>query len=744
MSGVVSKGRHLRWPWWAPTETVLMATGAVICVIILAVAGAIDLGIQRVSREKNRDMLVTVLDTTRQAIDSWATQHRSTAELWATTPEVVSATGRLLAAPRTPQGLLTSPAQTELRNLLAPVLKAKDYRGFFVVAPDGVNLASTRDANTGLGNLVARQQPEAFSRMLAGETVLTAPQISDVPLTDANGVLREGLPTMFVGAPVRSETGEVIAVFTFRIDPTVDFIAIFRQGRIGAGGETLVFDSRGILLGESRFEEELRRSGRLGDDEASPLNVELRTPGEGSSLTRMAAAAIEGVDGADLDGYPGYLGVPVIGVWEWDEDLGLGIATEISHEEAYRVARWSRWAMIGLTAGVVISIIGLTLVFRRSQRTLGESELRYRRLIEEASEAVVAVDATQRVVIFNQVAQELFGYPAGEVIGEPLEMLLPDDVRPRHSALITGFIDDPGIRRRMAPERPDVAARRGDGTIFPAEITIGKADLGHESLYVATVRDVSEARRTSAALQRLTADLRARNEDLQQFVWIASHDLREPLRKVEAFGGQLEEAIGEHLDEWGRLSLDRIIDAARRMSLLLDDLLVFSRITTQAAPFRPVRLNQVVDEAIDNLAVSVEETAGRVEADDLPTVEGDKTQLVSVFQNLIGNALKFARPDVAPVIKVTNETGDHLPAGWVRVAVDDNGIGFSPEYAERIFEPFQRLYDRQKYPGNGMGLTIGRRIVERHGGHIRAQGVPGSGSRFVVELPIKQPEEVHP
>lgn len=730
------------------SEKTLTVVAVVMVLGVLAGSGVVDLVIHRVSRDKNHTTLATVLDTTHQALHSWASENRSTTAFWAETPDVVSVTARLLEAPRNPEGLLSDPAQAELRAFLAPVLAAKGYRGFFVIAPDGTSLASTRDANVGTENLLARSRSGALERILAGETLLTLPQVSDVPLTDADGVLRDGLPTMFVGAPVRSASGEVIAAFTFRIDPNADFIAIFGQGRVGATGETLAFDGEALLLSESRFEEELRRVGHLDSGEVSPLNVELRRPGEGLAsahpLTLMAASALSGLDGADLEGYRSYLGTEVVGVWEWDEHLGIGIAAEMTLEEANRVARWSRWAMMGLTAGMVISIIGLTAMFRGSQRTLRESEHRYRRLIEEAADAVVAIDASQRVVIFNQLAEELFGYRAEEVTGAHIDLLLPEGARPAHSGLVAGFIGDPGSRRRMAPDRPDVGARRKDGTVFPAEVTIGKADLGDESLYMATVRDVTEARRNAVALERLTEDLRARNEDLQQFVWIASHDLREPLRKVEAFGGQLEEAMGEHLDEWGKLSLDRIVDAARRMSLLLDDLMVFSRVTTQASTFRPIDLNQAAITAIDALAVLVEETDGRVEAGVLPVVEGDATQLTSVLQNLIGNALKFHRPDVPPVVGVYAETGDGVAPGWVRVVVEDNGIGFDSDYAERIFEPFQRLHQRGDYQGNGMGLTIGRRIVERHGGRLRAEQVPGIGSRFVVELPIRQPEEATP
>jgi signal transduction histidine kinase len=261
-------------------------------------------------------------------------------------------------------------------------------------------------------------------------------------------------------------------------------------------------------------------------------------------------------------------------------------------------------------------------------------------------------------------------------------------------------------------------------------------------------REIEERKRVESQLRDLTARLQRSNRELQEFAAIASHDLQEPLRKIQAFGDRLQAKSGAALNEEGRDSLGRIQHAVGRMRVLIEDLLRFARVTTQARPFAPVPLDRVAREVVCDLEGRMHQAGGRVELEDLPTVEADGTQMRQLLQNLIGNGLKFHRPEVPPVIRVRGrllpEDGAFPPAGpppprYCLISVEDNGIGFDEKYLGRIFNVFQRLHGRGEFEGTGMGLAICRKIAERHNGSITARSTPGQGATFLVTLPLEQP-----
>lgn len=261
--------------------------------------------------------------------------------------------------------------------------------------------------------------------------------------------------------------------------------------------------------------------------------------------------------------------------------------------------------------------------------------------------------------------------------------------------------------------------------------------------------EIAERQRAEDELKAFTAQLERSNRELEEFAYVASHDLQEPLRKVQAFGDRLKANCAEALSERGRDYLERMQQAAARMQILINDLLTFSRVTTKAQPFMPVDLAQVTREVVVDLDVRIEQVGGRVDLDALPTIDADPLQMRQLLQNLIGNALKFHGPEAPPVVNVRSrclperESGPDVnaaPPKWCQILVADNGIGFDEKYLERIFAPFQRLHGRGVYEGTGIGLAVCRKIVERHGGSITAHSTPGQGATFIVTLPIAQPK----
>ncbi len=243
-------------------------------------------------------------------------------------------------------------------------------------------------------------------------------------------------------------------------------------------------------------------------------------------------------------------------------------------------------------------------------------------------------------------------------------------------------------------------------------------------------------------------ELARSNAQLQEFAYIASHDLQEPLRKIQDFGNRLQEKFGETLGDRGRDYLERMHNAAERMQALINDLLTLSQITTKAQPFALVNLNQVTHEVLSDLELAITQAGGRVEVGNLPTIAADPLQIRQLIQNLISNALKFHRAGVKPVVKVNSRTieleqarVEKLAVKLCQITIEDNGIGFDEKYLDRIFNVFQRLHGRSEYEGTGMGLAICRKVVERHGGSITATSTPEQGATFIITLPVMQGEE---
>ncbi len=263
-------------------------------------------------------------------------------------------------------------------------------------------------------------------------------------------------------------------------------------------------------------------------------------------------------------------------------------------------------------------------------------------------------------------------------------------------------------------------------------VRISLAPLGDGA--VVQIEDVEVRRTDEQSASTSMGELRRSNTELEVFAAVAAHDLQEPLRKIRTFGDRLVHRFSEPLGPDGADYLTRMQAAAERMQRLIDDLLMYARISMRGQPFVPVDLGAVLGEVAVDLEVLLERTGGRIEYAALPTVMADPTQMRQLFQNLLGNALKFAAPGRAPVVSIHATT---LSPGKLQIEVRDNGIGFEAQYAERIFEPFQRLHGRSEYDGTGIGLAICHRIVERHLGAIRAESTVGAGSRFLITLGTK-------
>lgn len=367
---------------------------------------------------------------------------------------------------------------------------------------------------------------------------------------------------------------------------------------------------------------------------------------------------------------------------------------------------------------------------RRLSAEVDAQATRFETLVETLPSGIVMVDGTGHVVLVNEATERMFGYPRAELLGRPVDWLLPEAARAIHAQHRAAYMADPSVRQ-MGKGR-DLHGRRSDGGDLPVEVALTPLEVEGATHVVAVVADITERRRAAEALARYTQELERSNAELQQFAYVASHDLQEPLRMVVSYSELLAERYEGQLDERADKYIRYAVDGGRRMQGLIRDLLAYSRLGTRETRPEMVDTAAVLHEVLSSMARTIEAAEAVVEVNgDLPPVFADRLQLGQVLQNLVSNGLKFRDEHRSPRIRVAAErTGDTC-----RFTVSDNGIGIEPGHGDRIFQMFQRLHDRGRYEGSGIGLAIVRRIVERHGGSVGFESTPGAGSTFWFTLP---------
>ncbi|OKL40417.1 sensor histidine kinase [Pontibacter flavimaris] len=378
---------------------------------------------------------------------------------------------------------------------------------------------------------------------------------------------------------------------------------------------------------------------------------------------------------------------------------------------------------------------------KKTEERLRESENRINSIIQTAVDGIITIDTRGVIEMVNPAAARLFQYEERELIGQKINMLMPEPDRSLHDNYMQHY-HETGEKRIIGIGR-EVSGLKKNGMVFPLYLSISEIYLTDRKVYTGFVHDITQQKLSEERLRRYAAELERSNRELQDFAYVSSHDLQEPLRKIQAFGDRLKTKEYEKLSDQGKDYVDRMLNAASRMQNLINDLLDFSRVTSRAKPYVVVDLEKVLEEVLSDLEIVIEKTGARITRTHLPAIEGDPTQMRQLFQNLISNAIKFSKEGVTPEISVTArelQPKAHLTATpgdeLVEIRIQDNGIGFDEKYLDRIFNIFQRL-EGQKYEGSGIGLAICRKIAVRHGGEITAHSQAGVGTTFIITLAKK-------
>ncbi len=391
--------------------------------------------------------------------------------------------------------------------------------------------------------------------------------------------------------------------------------------------------------------------------------------------------------------------------------------------------------------GSLGGIIGLVLDIseqKKAEEQVQQSEAKYRALFENSKDGIVRTKIDGRIMECNQTYADMLGYTEDELKQKTYQELTAEKYREMEEEITVEQI----IKRGYTDEYEKEYIRK-NGEPFPVAV---RAWAGRDSQDTpielwGIVRDITRRKKAKEDLDRTLENLKRSNRELEQFAYIASHDLQEPLRKIISFGERLIMHARAQLDEKSKGYLDRMTNAAERMQKLISSLLSYSRITTRGSGFSVVNLDEILEEVLDDMEIKIVHKQAKIETRDLPHVQADEIQMRQLFQNLVANGIKFSREGVSPHITIKakqppQDTPEDTPPQMVTIRVCDNGIGFESKYAERIFVPFKKLHGRNEFEGTGIGLSICEKIVTRHGGKIRAHGTPGQGSTFIFTLPL--------
>jgi PAS domain S-box-containing protein len=619
---------------------------------------------------------------------------------------------------------------------------AARYRGLLEAAPDAMVVVN-QDGGIVLLNVQAEKQfgyqrdellgqkitriiPEGFAERLIADGTRTAAEALAQQIgmgIELSGRRKDGseFPIEIMLSPLESAEGILVTAAIRNISVRKQAEKQLAQTE---GGRRLMEDS--LRESEERY--------RLLLDGIQSYAIFAMDPGGRVTSWNAGAQRIKGYTADEIIGHNFSCFFP-------PEDIELGRPEEIlritaangHHEEqGMRVRKDGSRFLASVTFTALRDPAGNLLGFSEFSHDLSESkesEAKYRGLLEAAPDAMVIVNEAGEIVLLNLQAEKQFAYRRDELLGQKVTRIIPEGFAER--LIADGTRTAAEALAQQIGMGIELYGRRSDGREFPIEIMLSPLESAQGILVTAAIRNITARKEAEKNLLRTAEELKQKNDQLQQFAYVASHDLQEPLRMVASYTQLLAKRYVGRLDSDADEFIAYAVDGCNRMQQLILDLLAYSRSGADGKAQRVISTEDVLQEALMNLRAMIEESGAVVTHDSLPTIMSSGSQLGQIFQNLIGNAIKY-RSASAPHVNIS-ATKDGAK-GWI-FAVRDNGMGIEPQYFEKIFVLFQRLHGREEFSGTGIGLAVCKKIVEQFGGTIWVESQPEKGSTFYFSLP---------
>lgn len=724
-------------------------------------------GVRQVEQETKVNLsaqLQSNLNSNLSTLKFWFKEKKGDAKVIAAQPllnDKIVELLRLDSLNKSREEIIASTELNWLRQHLSTFTKTHDFVGFVVFNKEGKQVGALLDEPVGGSNL--KNLSNFFHRSLMGETVVSLPFIAEVDLPDVDGVFRKNWPTMFVSTPIKDKSGEVIAVLSFRVRPETEFSEILGITRSGISGETYIFSSDGLLLSNSRFNQQSREIGLISPEpwSQSILNIYIKNPQgnltEGYKpslskkdwpLTRMASSATLGKSDIEITPYNDYRGVPVVGAWSWVEEYDFGITNEIDASEALQPLnslRKSFYTLFGfLSVACLLGIVARSKQiaaemkqYQKEKKTLDE-KLKTQAIMDHVVDAIITIDKIGIIQSFNQGAKSLFQYDKDEVIGQNIKMLMPDPDRSKHDDYLKRYLST-GHAKIIGVGR-EVTGLKKDGTQFPMDLTISKVDLHEGIIFAGIIRDISQRKDFESALIEAKKLSDEANQAKSSFLANMSHEIRTPLNGIV---GLTQLTLSTELNPVQNDFLRKIQGSSQNLLTVINDILDVSKIEAGKVEieFIDFNLKKIIQNTTDLLSPKVKEKGLRFNIDineNVPiSVIGDPVRLSQVLTNLSSNSVKFTKQGHIRIsLRLLEQTPEIVN---LEFSVQDSGIGISENHIEKLFKPFSQAdaSTTRIFGGTGLGLNIAKNLVRLMGGEIRVESKLGKGSDFIFNVKFK-------
>ena len=735
------------------------------------------MAINHVDQRIRRDIGVTlgiVLKSTQDSLRIWVDNNKRSLAQLIMEPEILEPIEALLSVPRDEDELANNNAQQVLREFFNSRLSTSLNEGFLVISPDFFVIGAHKNDELRLINQISQQDKERVKRALQGEMVFIPPIKSYIKLSDESENKKRSVPAMFFVGPIRNAQDKIIAAVALRIDPFRDFTRLAQGGRIGESGETYAFNQEGYLITESRFKEQTEKLGLISNGQSGILKVRVSDPGgnlmtgflgsqsiNSRPLTLMTQSATTGQSGINIQGYRDYRGVPVLGTWLWDENLELGLATEIDLEEALSPFYVMRNIIVLVLSIIVIFSLVLTalsawigeqanLVLRKARddleirieertRELQASEEMTRSVITNAMDAVIMIDHENNVLDWNAQAEIVFGWSKEEILGFNVSnYIIPPQFRDLHLKAFKHFLETgegPILNTRV-----EITALRKNGEEFPIELTITPSKVGDKYCFTAFCRDITKRIEAENKIIQARVAAEQANQAKSLFISSMSHEIRTPMNAILGYSQIL--GRDKELKEKQKKGVEAIHRAGKHLLDIINDILDFSKIESGKLELHPhdFDLGSFVQDLLVIFSGKCKEKKLELRSEGVHEgqnihVHTDAAKLRQILTNLLGNAVKFTESGSVS-LRVMPLAGDEF-----YFEVKDTGQGIPSEKLESIFESFQQDEEGIKKGGTGLGLVIAKKTVLAMGGELEVESEINKGSRFFFSISLPAAKE---